>query len=111
MTGENFNAFLKAWCDLVTDGSDFQAFATAEANYMAVISLDLAILAKQGQPVPSTVEVPLPQITNDKSAMGQPGSAGRLVLDSEVPGPAEIEQIIAAALAAGTPAAEATPAG
>jgi ribose transport system substrate-binding protein len=113
ITGENFNAFLKAWCDLVSDGSDFQAYGTAEANYMAVISLDLAILAKQGQEVPSTVEVPLPEITNDNVCeWANPDLPDDWYSIPQVPGPAEIEQILAAALAGGgTPSAEATPAG
>ena len=113
IAGENFNAFLKAWCDLVTSGSDFQAYGTAEANYMAVISLDLAILAKQGQEVPSTVEVPLPEITNDNVCeWANPDLPDDWYSIPQVPGPAEIEQIISAALAGGgTPSAEATPAG
>jgi ribose transport system substrate-binding protein len=112
MTGENFNAFLLNWCDLIDQGADFSAFATAEANYMAVISLDLAILAVQGQPVPSVVEVPLPQITNDDACTwANPDLPEDWYSIPEVPGPAEIEQIIADAMAAGTPSAEATPAG
>ena len=50
MTGENFNAYLKQWCDLLDEG--FTSFATAQVNYMAVISLDLAIQAKAGQETP-----------------------------------------------------------
>ena len=113
IAGENFNAFLKNWCDLVSNGSDFQAYGTAEANYMAVISLDLAILAKQGQEVPSTVEVPLPEITNDNVCeWANPDLPDDWYSIPQVPGPAEIEQIISAALAGGgTPSAEATPAG
>lgn len=112
ITGENFNAFLKAWCDLVSEGSDFRAFGTAEANYMAVISLDLAILAKQGQEVPSVVEVPLPMIDNDNVCeWANPDLPDDWYSIPEIPGPTEIQQILADALAAGTPAAEATPAG
>lgn len=112
ITGENFNAFLKAWCDLVNDGSDFQAYGTAEANYMAVISLDLAILAKGGEPVPSVVQVPLPEITNDNVCeWANPDLPDDWYSIPEIPGPAEIQQIIADAMAAGTPEAAATPAG
>lgn len=111
ITGENFNAFLKAWCDLVNTGSDFQAFGTAEANYMAVISLDLAILAKQGQPVPSTVQVPLPKIDNSNVCdWANPDLPDDWYSIPEVPGPAEREAIINAAMGSGTPEAAASPA-
>ena len=63
MTGENFNAYLKQWCGLLDQG--FTSFATAQVNYMAVISLDLAIQAKAGQETPSYVNVPLPMITDE----------------------------------------------
>ncbi len=112
IAGENFNAFLKAWCELVDSGSDFQGFGTAEANYMAVISLDLAILAKQGQEVPSLVEVPLPKIDNNNvCTWANPDLPDDWYAIPEIPGPAEIQQILADALAAGTPEAAATPAG
>lgn len=102
ITGENFNAFLKGWCDLVSDGSDFQGFGTAEANYMAVISLDLAILAKQGQEVPSTVEVPLPRIDNSNVCeWADADLPDDWYAIPEVPGPAEIELMIESAMAAG----------
>ena len=80
MTGENYNAYLLQWCDLLESG--FSSFATAQVNYMAVISLDLAILAKQGQAVPSFVEVPLPEITDENVCeWAEHRAAGRLVLD------------------------------
>ena len=79
---------------------------------MAVISLDLAILAEQGQEVPSTVEVPLPEITNDNVCeWANPDLPDDWYSIPAIPSTAEIEQIIADALAAGTPSAEATPAG
>jgi hypothetical protein len=114
MTGENFNAFLLNWCDLVDSGEDFSAFATAEANYMAVISLDLAILAVQDLPYPTVVEVPLPQISNDEVCTW---ANSELPEDwysiPEIPDTAEIQQILADAMAAegagGSPEAEASP--
>ena len=112
MTGENFNAFLLNWCDLIEQDAGFSAFATAEANYMAVISLDLAILAVQDLPVPFEVEVPLPEITNDDACTwANPDLPEDWYSIPEVPGPAEIEQIIADAMAAEAASPEATPAG
>ena len=108
IAGENFNAFLLNWCDLVDEG--FSGFGTAEANYMAVISLDLAILAVQGMPVPSVVEVPLPQITNDNVCeWANPDLPEDWYSIPQVPGPAEIEEIINNAMMAGTPEAMASP--
>jgi ribose transport system substrate-binding protein len=99
MTGENFNAYLKQWCDLLDQG--FTSFATAQVNYMAVISLDLAIQAKAGEETPSYVNVPLPMITDENVCEW---ASDELPDDwyaiPEVPGPAEVDRIIADALAA-----------
>ena len=99
MTGENFNAYLKQWCDLLDQG--FTSFATAQVNYMAVISLDLAIQAKAGQETPAYVNVPLPRITDENVCEW---ASDELPDDwyaiPEVPGPEEVDQIIADALAA-----------
>jgi ribose transport system substrate-binding protein len=104
ITGENYNAYLLQWNDLLESG--FSSFATAQVNYMAVIALDLAILAKQGQEVPSRVEVPLPEITDEN--VGEWAST-ELPEDwysiPNIPGPAERQAIIEGALAGG----EATP--
>ncbi|MCD6058659.1 MAG: transporter substrate-binding protein [Thermomicrobiales bacterium] len=99
MTGENFNAYLKQWCDLLDEG--FTSFATAQVNYMAVISLDLAIQAKAGQETPAYVNVPLPMITDENVCEW---ASDELPDDwyaiPEVPGPEEVDKIIADALAA-----------
>jgi len=99
MTGENYNAYLKQWCALREDG--FSSFATAQVNYMAVISLDLAIQATAGEATPRYVDVPLPRITDDNVCEW---ASDELPDDwyaiPQVPGPAEVDQIIAAALAA-----------
>lgn len=63
ITGENFNGFLRQWRDARADG--FSGFATAELNWMAVVSLQLGVMAVNGEPVPSQVSIPLPRITND----------------------------------------------
>ncbi|MCD6030617.1 MAG: sugar transporter substrate-binding protein [Thermomicrobiales bacterium] len=109
MTGENFNAYLKQWCDLLDEG--FTSFATAQVNYMAVISLDLAIQAKAGMETPSYVNVPLPEITDENVCEW---ASDELPDDwyaiPEVPGPEEVDQIIADALAAEQSGASATPA-
>jgi ribose transport system substrate-binding protein len=108
ITGENFNAYLKQWCDLRDEG--FSSFATAQVNYMAVISLDLAIKAKAGEPTPKYVDVPLPEITDDNVCEW---ASDELPDDwyaiPEVPGPAEVDQIIADALAAEQEGGAATP--
>ena len=76
-----------------------------------VIALDLAIQAKAGEDTPSYVNVPLPLITDENVCEW---AADELPDDwyaiPQVPGPAEIEKIIADSLAAeqtggGTPAA------
>lgn len=108
ITGENYNAYLKQWCGLLDSG--FSSYATAQVNYMAVISLNLAIQAKAGQPTPTYVNVPLPQITDENVCEW---ASDELPDDwysiPAVPGPAEVQQIIADALAAeqggSTPAA------
>jgi ribose transport system substrate-binding protein len=108
ITGENFNAYLKAWCGLLEEG--FSSFATAQVNYMAVIALDLAIKAKAGEPTPFYVNVPLPMITDENVCEWADDSLpDDWYAIPAVPGPAEVDQIIADALVAeqsgGTPAA------
>jgi ribose transport system substrate-binding protein len=109
MTGENFNAYLKQWCALLDQG--FTSFATAQVNYMAVIALDLAIQAKAGQETPTYVTVPLPRITDENVCdWANDELPDDWYAIPEVPGPEEVDQIIADALAAeqsgtGTPAA------
>ena len=77
---------------------------------MAVISLDLGILAKQGQPVPSFVEVPLPEITDDNVCDWADSSLPEDWYSiPEVPDPAERQAIIEGAMSA-TPEAAASPA-
>ena len=108
MTGENFNAYLKQWCELTDEG--FSSFATAQVNYMAVIALDLAIQAKAGEATPSFVNVPLPRITDENVCeWASDDLPDDWYAIPEVPGPAEVEQIIADAMTAdgdvATPAA------
>ena len=99
ITGENYNAYLKQWCALVPEG--FSSFATAQVNYMAVISLDLAIQAVAGEPTPSYVDVPLPMIDDDNVCEWADDSLpDDWYAIPQVPGPAEVDQIIAEALAA-----------
>ena len=97
MTGENFNAYLKQWCNLVDEGSS--SFGTAQVNYMAVISLDLAIQAKAGQETPKYVNVPLPMITDENVCEW---ASDELPDDwyaiPAVPSPDEVDRIIADAL-------------
>jgi ribose transport system substrate-binding protein len=99
MTGENFNAYLKQWCDLVDEG--FSSFGTAQVNYMAVISLDLAIQAKAGQETPKYVNVPLPEITDENVCeWANDELPDDWYAIPAVPGPEEVDKIIADALAA-----------
>jgi hypothetical protein len=77
---------------------------------MAVISLDLAIKAKAGEPTPSYVNVPLPMITDENVCeWADPDLPDDWYAIPQVPGPEEVDQIIADALAAeeagGTPSA------
>jgi ribose transport system substrate-binding protein len=99
VTGENYNAFLKLWCGLLEDG--FSSYSTAQVNYMAVISLDLGIMALQGEPVPSYVDVPLPEITDENVCeWADDELPDDWYAIPAVPGPAEVQTIIADALAA-----------
>ena len=109
ITGENYNAYLKQWCALVPEG--FSSFATAQVNYMAVISLDLAIQAKAGEATPSYVDVPLPMIDDDNVCeWADDALPDDWYAIPEVPGPDEVDRIIADALAAEENGAAATPA-
>jgi ribose transport system substrate-binding protein len=109
MTGENFNAYLKAWCAELPNG--FSSFATAQVNYMAVIALDLAIQVKAGEETPSYVNVPLPMITDENVCeWADDELPDDWYAIPAVPDPAEVDMIIADALAleqsgGGTPAA------
>jgi ribose transport system substrate-binding protein len=108
ITGENYNAYLLQWCDLLDEG--FTSFATAQVNYMAVISLDLAIMAVAGEPVPSRVVVPLPMITDENVCeWANPELPEDWYSIPEVPDPAEVDAIIAGALES-EESGEATPA-
>lgn len=98
MTGENFNAYLKAWCSELENG--FSSSATAQVNYMAVISLALAIKAKAGEDVPSYVDVPLPLITDENVCeWANDELPDDWYAIPAVPDPAEVDTIIADALA------------
>jgi ribose transport system substrate-binding protein len=109
ITGENYNAYLKQWCALVPEG--FSSFATAQVNYMAVISLDLAIQAKAGEATPSYVDVPLPMIDDDNVCeWADDALPDDWYAIPEVPGPDEVDRIIADALATEENGAAATPA-
>ena len=88
-------------CTLSFSRGILNSFSTAQVNYMAVISLDLGIMAVQGEPVPSYVDVPLPEITDENVCEW----ADEELPDDwyaipAVPGPAEVQEIIANALAA-----------
>lgn len=108
MTGENFNAYLKAWCDRLDQG--FSSSATAQVNYMAVISLDLALKALAGEETPKYVNVPLPLITDENVCEWADDSLpDDWYAIPAVPGPEEVDAIIADALAA-EQAGAATPA-
>lgn len=109
ITGENFNAYLKQWCALLPDG--FSSFGTAQVNYMAVISLDLAIMAVAGEETPSYVNVPLPMITDENVCEWADDSLpDDWYAIPQVPGPDEVDAIIAEALAAEQAGDMATPA-
>jgi len=111
MTGENFNAFLKQWCAAKDQG--FSAFATAEVNYMAVISLDVAVKAKSGEQVPKEVVVPLPRIDdNNVCDWASDEHPDDWYVIPHVPSPEEIDTLIADALSIemGTPVASPSPA-
>ncbi len=107
IAGENFNGFLKQWRDALDQG--FTGFATAELNWMAVVSLQLAVKAVNGEPVPSAVEIELPIITDDNVAeWANDDLPDDYYTIPQVPSTEEIDQMIADALAR---EAEATPAG
>ena len=99
ITGENFNAYLKNWCSLLDEG--FTSFGTAQVNYMAVISLAIAIKAKAGEEVPSRVVVPLPMITDENVCeWADDELPDDWYAIPAIPDPAEVDAIIADALAA-----------
>ena len=107
IAGENFNGFLRQWRDALDQG--FSGFATAELNWMAVVSLQLAVKAVNGEPVPSEVEIELPIITNEKVAeWANDDLPDDYYTIPQVPTTEEIDQMIADALAresGATPAA------
>jgi ribose transport system substrate-binding protein len=109
LTGENFNAYLKQCCALLPHG--FSSVATAQVNYMAVIALDLAIMAVAGEETPSYVNVPLPMITDENVCEWADDSLpDDWYAIPQVPGPDEVDAIIAEALAAEQAGDMATPA-
>jgi hypothetical protein len=74
---------------------------SAPRNYMAVISLDLAIQAKAGQETPKYVNVPLPEITDENVCeWANDELPDDWYAIPAVPGPEEVDKIIADALAA-----------
>lgn len=107
VVGENFNGFLRQWRDALDQG--FTGFATAELNWMAVVSLQLAVKAVNGEPVPSAVQIELPIITDENVAeWADDDLPDDYYTIPEVPTTEEIDQMIADALAAeagATPAA------
>ncbi|MDQ3513788.1 MAG: substrate-binding domain-containing protein [Chloroflexota bacterium] len=99
MTGENFNGFLKQWRDARADG--FSAYATAELNWMAVLSLQLAVKAVSGEPTPKQVEVALPVITDENvEEWADDSKPDDYYTIPQIPSTAELDQLIADALAA-----------
>ncbi len=99
VVGENFNGFLKQWRDALDQG--FTGFATAELNWMAVVSLQLAVKAVNGEPVPSEVVIDLPIITDENVAeWANDDLPDDYYTIPEVPSTEEIDQMIADALAA-----------
>jgi ribose transport system substrate-binding protein len=109
IVGENFNGFLRQWRDALDKG--FTGFATAELNWMAVVSLQLAVKAVNGEPVPSAVQIELPVITDDNVAdWANDDLPDDYYTIPEVPSTEEIDQMIADAFAAESEGA-ATPAG
>ncbi|GAA4690731.1 ABC transporter substrate-binding protein [Phytohabitans rumicis] len=63
ITGENYNGFLKMWADKKSAG--FSSLATAQPNYLSVIALEAAVAKAGGKAVPTTITVPLPEITDE----------------------------------------------
>lgn len=107
IVGENFNGFLKQWRDARDEG--FTGYATAELNWMAVVSLQLAVMAVNGEPTPSEVEIPLPEITNETvEEWANDDLPDDYYPIPHIPSTEEIDQMIADALASeggATPAA------
>ena len=97
--GENFNGFLKQWRDARSQG--FSGYATAELNWMAVLSLQLAVKAVAGQPTPRQVQVPLPAITDDNvEEWADDSKPDDYYVIPRVPSTEELDRLIAEALAA-----------
>lgn len=63
MPGENYNAYLKQWDSLRSEG--FSSVAPAQPNWLSVLSLDQAIRALEGYKVEKKVDVKVPLITDD----------------------------------------------
>ena len=99
ITGENFNGFLKQWRDARDEG--FRGYATAELNWMAVVSLQLAVKAVNGEPTPTQVQIELPEITNDNvEEWANDDLPDDYYPIPNIPSTEEIDQMIADALAA-----------
>lgn len=63
ITGENYKQFLDLWNE-----HQFQAWATAQPNWMGAVAIYAAVKALEGGTVPTYINVPLAQITNDNLA-------------------------------------------
>lgn len=63
MVGEAYNGFLKMWKENKSTG--FSSIAPSLPCYNVQVSLELAVRALKKQPVPKTVVVPLPLVTDD----------------------------------------------
>lgn len=99
VAGENFNGFLRQWRDALDQG--FTGFATAELNWMAVVAIQLAVKAVNGEPVPSKVEIELPIITDENVAeWADDDLPDDYYTIPNIPTTEEIDQMIADALAA-----------
>lgn len=62
ITGENYNAFLKGWHGLISEG--FSSIAVGQPNWLMKLSVDQCIRALQGKEVNPNIIVPIPIITN-----------------------------------------------
>lgn len=59
MTGENYRQFLELWKE-----KDLRAWATMQPNWLAGLSVYVAVQALEGKDIPTFVKVPLPVIDN-----------------------------------------------
>ena len=59
MTGENYRQFLELWKE-----KELRAWATMQPNWLAGLSVYVAVQALEGKDIPAFVKVPLPVIDN-----------------------------------------------